>query len=86
MLEKEVVEFKTVSPLFEMERDGVKKFTTRLLERTDGRRASCMAVQYRLIFADIKITNPETGESFTRQIKHISFVPWTHELWLNIHW
>lgn len=79
---KTVVEFKTVSPLFEMERDGIKPFTTREYDYSDPR--------FQLIGNDrrteIKITNPANGESFTRTIKRVSYVEFTHLNWINIHW
>ena len=76
-----VLSFKTVSPLFEMERDGIKPFTTRLWDGKDSR--------FRLInrWANsgirnpwgIRITNPQTGESFIRELtmwSYISFPDW----------
>lgn len=74
----EEVEFKTVSPLFEMERDGIKPFTTRLLDfddkRTDGDK----------LF--IRIVNPATGESFSREVVDVTSIDHTSPSWLNIHW
>jgi hypothetical protein len=81
-----IIEFKTVSPLFEMERDGIKPFTTRQLERGDKRWDLLMDVLYLGTGVVIKITNPQTGESFTRPIKHVTYVAWTRSKWLNIHW
>jgi hypothetical protein len=85
------IEFKTVSPLFEMERDGIKPFTTRLLEIDDTRFKELY--EWRQFYPQgkspklyIRITNPSTGESFTRLITNISYVEYTSSLWLNIHW
>ena len=78
-----IVEFKTVSPLFEMERDGIKPFTTRKLDIMDERRS---AIFNPLVNVEIKIINPSTGESFTREVTHYSYVYFTNNEWINIHW
>jgi len=77
------VEFTTVSPLFEMERDGIKPFTTRNIDHTDNRRDILFNPLNDVL---IKITNPATGESFTRKVAHITYVPLTYYHWINIHW
>jgi hypothetical protein len=88
-MNKTVVNFKTVSPLFEMERDGIKPFTTRLLPVTDERFLhlygclSCHPEMEHELF--ITITNPETRESFTRNVIDATEVPHTED-WHNIHW
>lgn len=67
-----VVEFKTVSPLFEMERDGIKPFTIRRVEKGDARFRSLSHAS----FVDwlIKITNPATGEYFYRKLLGKNFL------------
>jgi hypothetical protein len=61
-----VVEYKTVSPLFEMERDGLKLFTVRRIERGDPRVRSLSHASF--VNWLIKITNPATGEYFYREL------------------
>ncbi len=52
-----VLDFKTVSPLFEMERDGVKPFTIRRIEHSDHEylayaKSLCGKATYFLYFRD----------------------------------
>lgn len=61
-----VIEYKTVSPLFEMERDGLKPFTIRHIERGDPRVRSLSHASF--VNWLIKITNPATGEYFYRKL------------------
>ena len=67
---KDIVDFKTVSPLFEMERDGVKPFTTQQLDFDDPRREHLWPHLHD--YPIIRITNPATGESFERQVTHVT--------------
>lgn len=61
------IKFKTVSPLFEMERDGIKPFTTRRWDSKDSRFRALS--QWRPAYKwAIRIVNPQTGESFTREL------------------
>lgn len=66
-----IIDFKTVSPLYEMERDGIKPFTERLVDTKDTR-FRVIARWWRWLPRGkplvIKITNPATGESFTREL------------------
>jgi len=67
-----VLEYKTVSPLFEMERDGVKLFTIRHIEKGDPRvrllsRAPLFFHTPSVMWL-LKITNPATGEYFYRKL------------------
>ncbi len=66
-----VIEFKTVSPLFEMERDGLRYFTERKIDNKDSR---FRALAQWKIGSDwfIKITNPATNEYFVRYIMNVS--------------
>lgn len=57
-----VVEFKTISPFFEQERDGIKPFTIRQWDDDDKRFVNLSS------YEAVKITNPATGESFTRML------------------
>lgn len=80
------LEFKTISPFFELCRDGKKPFDIRLQDNHDARfRAlSQKRFVYPLRNWAIKFTNPATGESFIRELKgwdymedkeHIPFQP-----------
>lgn len=80
-----VIEFKTVSPLFEMERDGIKPFTERLIDSEDVRfKLLSRWVQFPAITRVIKITNPATGESFVRRFSGAMTLP-IHQQWLVIY-
>lgn len=68
-----VIDFKTVSPLFEMERDGEKPFTTRKIDPKD-KRFRALAQWHPSFHWAIRITNPATGESFIREIVAVSFL------------
>ena len=68
-----VLDFKTVSPLFEMERDGVKPFTIRRIEKDDKRQRALSQWQLSWNWR-ARITNPATGESFIRQIIAVSYL------------
>lgn len=70
-----LLEFKSVSPLFEMERDGIKPFTTRKVDNKDARFRALAQWNIGWSWA-IRITNPATGESFIREIKSVSYVHW----------
>lgn len=71
-----VIEFKTVSPLFEMERDGVKPFTTRLVDRKDQRfRALSQWSPFYKTNWLIKIINPQTHKYFYRKLIGKQYVP-----------
>jgi hypothetical protein len=76
-----VIEFKSVSPLFEMERDGTKPFTTRLVDYQDPRfralvqwRPDCLYDPGKLPWY-IKETNPATGEYFYRELIDVIEMP-----------
>lgn len=73
-----VIDFKTVSPLFEMERDGVKPFTVRRADAKDKRFKALSQWNCELDWG-IRITNPATGESFVRRIKSTSYL-WHDDL------
>jgi hypothetical protein len=70
----EILDFETVSPLFEMERDGIKPFTCRMWNGRDKRfeileDVSMQGMGYGIIGeCAIHITNPITGESFVRML------------------
>jgi len=68
-----IIDFKTVSPFFEQERDGKKPFTIRLIDNKDSRfRALSQWEPGRKWL--IRIYNPQTGESFIREIAGIDYV------------
>uniref|UniRef100_A0A6H2A4R4 Uncharacterized protein n=1 Tax=viral metagenome TaxID=1070528 RepID=A0A6H2A4R4_9ZZZZ len=68
---KKTINFKTVSPMFEMERDGKKYFTIRKIDYKDSR---FRALGQWIKEWDwlIKITEPSTDETFTRHIFNVS--------------
>ena len=67
-----IVNFKSVSPLYEMERDGTKPFTTRRIDPKDKRFRALS--QWRPHYPwGIRITNPSTGESFIRAIVAVDY-------------
>ena len=68
-----ILDFKSVTPLFEMERDGIKPFTTRHIEKGDKRQRALSQWQPHFDWG-IQITNPDTGESFIRKIVVVSFL------------
>ncbi len=61
-----VLNFKTISPFFEQERDGIKPFTIRQWDGADERFQK-LAKRYK--YDVVKITNPNIGQSFTRVYK-----------------
>jgi len=68
-----VISFKTVSPLFEMERDGEKPFTTHRWDNKDSRFRAL--AQWRPAYKwAIKIVNPQTGESFIRRLQDYNYI------------
>lgn len=62
-----ILDFKTASPLFEMERDGIKPFTSRI-RRVEDKRFERIAKAIDPYNISIRITNPTTGEHFTRRL------------------
>jgi hypothetical protein len=71
--EMKILEFKTVSPLFEMERDGIKPFTTRRIEDKDKRHRALSHWQPEYKWG-IRIVNLATQESFIREIIAVSYL------------
>lgn len=63
-----ILDFKTVSPLFEMERDGIKPFTCRKWAYGRDRRFLSLSQWKHRYTWGIRITNPNTGESFLRKL------------------
>ena len=69
--------FKTVSPLFEMELSGTKPFTVRRIDYLDSRFAILkryMDQPDRKETIAITITNPATGETFTRRLRSLEYL------------
>ena len=69
--------FKTVSPLFEMEKSGTKPFTVRRIDPLDSRFAILLKTMGRVVIRDdlaIAITNPATGETFTRRLRSLEYL------------
>ena len=67
MKPKKILEFKTVSPFFEMCRDGEKPFDIRKIDNHDSRFRALFQVRYKEnIQWAVKFTNPSTGESYMR--------------------
>ena len=71
-----ILDFKSVSPLFEMERDGDKPFEARKIDSKDKRFRALSQWQPHFQWG-IRITNPATGESFIREIVAVSYL-WYH--------
>jgi len=70
-----ILEFRSVSPLFEMERDGTKPFTTRKIDYKDKRFRALSQWQPHFQWG-IRITNPATGESFIRKLESVDYLRW----------
>ena len=76
-----VLEFKTVSPFFEMCRDGKKPFDIRLRDHKDKRFQALSQLPYSYKGENfmkgwaIKFVNPATGESFTRSLEYWEYLP-----------
>ena len=69
-----LLEFKSIEPFFSQERDGEKPFTIRRRDKDSRFRAlSQWKPEYKWA---VRITNPATGESFTRLIHCVSFLPY----------
>lgn len=68
-----LIDFKTVSPLFEQERDGEKPFTIRKIDYKDARFRALAQWTCEREWG-LRVTNPQTGESFIRRIKNVSFL------------
>ncbi len=79
-----IIDFKTVSPLFEMERDGIRPFTERLIDPKDRRFKALNQWNSRRNWA-IRITNPQTGEQFTRKLEAVSYIIWFDDKQLFKH-
>jgi hypothetical protein len=67
-----IIDFKSISPFYEMERDGIKPFTIRQYDK-DKRFKALVQWRTRYDWA-IRITNPATGESFIRQLVNSSYL------------
>ncbi len=66
-----VLQFKSISPFFEQERDGIKPFTIRLWDSNDNR---FMTLPSKSLRSEVKITNPTTKESFSREYEGFIFL------------
>lgn len=71
-----ILDFKTVSPLFEIERDGEKPFSIRKIDK--GKRFRALSQWKPWHKWGMRMTNPATGESFVREIKEVSYL-WYHD-------
>ena len=80
-----ILEFKTVSPLYEMERDGIKPFTVRKYDSKDKRFRTMSRAMVLGEKVGIKITNPATGESFIRSFEGMGDVPFITQRWIIIY-
>ena len=81
-----VIDFKTVQPFFDQERDGRKPFTTRLVDWKDPRYIYLLNLlqgQVQEKETSIRITNPKTHERFQRRLVGMQWQPGT-ETWLNL--
>ena len=67
MKPKKVLEFKTISPFFEMCRDGEKPFDIRKVDSKDHRFRALSQIRFKKNMQwAIRFTNPITGEAYTR--------------------
>ena len=93
---KKIIDFKTVSPLYEEEKDGQKWFTLR--KRDNGSRFRALHQWNCELTWYIRITNPDTGDFFIRRITNVSYL-WvfdasgiveaglsSREPWMIIEW
>ena len=69
-----IIDFKTVSPLFEMERDGIKPFTTRVYDGKDTRFRQLSHWSACSEDWAIRITNPQTDEQFIRRVIFLKYL------------
>jgi len=75
------LEFKTISPFFELCRDGKKPFDIRLRDPKDKRFRALSHLPYSyageslIIGWAVKFINPATGESFTRSLERWEYLP-----------
>jgi hypothetical protein len=74
--------FKSKSPFFEKERDGIKPNTFRQLGDNDSRFDELMQIIQTKEEAEITIFNPVTKETFTRRITDVTY----YEGWFIISW
>jgi hypothetical protein len=89
----EILDFKSLSPLYEQCRDGVKMFDFRLDDKSDSRFCSLrLPPFYRANNPHwyIRFTNPATGESFIRRLRDWTFVRDPHGFpyepkWIIMH-
>lgn len=65
--------FKSVSPFFEQERDGIKLFTIRRVDRKDPRFRALVQWYYKRKWW-LEITNPDTGEAFGAPITNVAYL------------
>ena len=80
-----VIEFKTISPFYEQERDGIKPFTVRKWDGKDKRFRALAQSRHRYgVLWAIKITNPANGETFMRGLKDYRYLSGTNWEWVII--
>ena len=79
-----ILDFKTVSPLFEMERDGEKPFIVRKIEKDDKRQRALSHWWHGWDWV-ARITNPATGENFMRRIVAVSYLRYFDEAQEDIY-
>jgi hypothetical protein len=77
-----ILEFKTISPFFELCRDGKKPFDIRLFDYHDKRFRS---LSQRWV-ENIKFINPVTGESYTRKLKDWRYIQDTDHKFIKPYW
>ena len=68
-----IIDFKSVSPLFEQERDGDKPFNIRKVDNKDVRFKALSQWSPERDWG-LRITNPQTSESFIRRIINVSYL------------
>ncbi len=81
MAKPKILAFKSIEPFFSQERDGIKPFTVRQVDKKDARfRALVQLPQHGCSTLGvhnwaIRSTNPATGEGFIRELLGWSYFP-----------
>jgi hypothetical protein len=71
--EMKLIDFKTVSPLFEQEASGEKPFTVRKIDKADPRFRALGQWKPSLNWG-LRITDPATGGNFVRRVMNVSYL------------
>ena len=73
-METEIIEFKSFPAFYDKEKSGVKNNTVRVASNMDDERFKVLRYWFHSQkYGKIRIVNSESGESFTRQIRDVTF-------------